>query len=306
MFKHILIPLDGSALAEVVLPVAHYLARVLGAQVTLIHILEQGASASIHGERHLTEPKEAEGYLEEIARRTFPADIPVSRHVHAEAMESVARGIVDHQAEFAPDLILMCTHGRGGLRELLFGRIAQQVVASGRTPVLLIRPHEPPLQGPFVCRTLLAPTDGKPTHESGLDVAFGLARSTGAHVRLVAVVPTVDKLAGRQAATGRFMPGTTRAVLQLAEEQLASYLRGQAARGEAVGVTVSASVRRGDPASVIAETAASTDADIIVLGTHGKAGAEAFWAHSVPAKVLEKTKRPLLLVPVTGAPGEVS
>ena len=304
MFKHILIPLDGSALAEVVLPVAHYLARVLGAHVTLIHILEQGASASIHGERHLTEPKEAEGYLEEIARRTFPADIPVSRHVHTEAMDSVARGIVDHQAELAPDLILMCTHGRSGLRDLLFGRIAQQVVASGHTPVLLMHPHDPGMQEPFVCRTLLAPTDGEPTHERGLHLASELARATGARLLFLSVVPTWEKLAGRQAASGRFMPGTTRAVLQIAEEQLASYLRGQAARGEALGVAVSASVRRGDPASVIVETAVSTDADIIVLGTHGKAGAEAFWAHSVTAKVLGKTARPLLLVPVTSAPAD--
>jgi nucleotide-binding universal stress UspA family protein len=304
MFKHILIPLDGSTLAEVVLPVADYLARALGAHVTLIHILEKGASASVHGERHLTEAKEADRYLAEVARRTFPADTPVSRHVHPEAMESVARGIVDHQAELAPDLILMCTHGRGGLRELLFGRIAQQVVASGRTPVLLIRPHGPKPEEPFRCRTLLAPTDGKPTHEQGLDLAFGLARSTNAHVGLLAVVPTMEKLAGRQAASSRFMPGTTRAVLQIAEEQLASYLRGQAARGELLGVAVSASVRRGDPASIIAETAASTDADIVVLGTHGKAGAEAFWAHSVPAMVLGRTTRAVLLVPVKPAPSE--
>jgi len=304
MFKHILIPLDGSTLAEVVLPAAHYLARILGAHVTLIHILERGAAASVHGERHLTEAREADRYLAEIARRTFPAGTPVSRHVHAEAMESVARGIVDHQAEFAPDLILMCTHGRGGLRELLFGRIAQQVVASGRTPVLLMRPHGKRPEEPFRCRTLLAPTDGKPAHERGLDLAFELARAANASVRLLAVVPTMEKLAGRQAATGRFMPGTTRAILQIAEEQLATYLGGQASRGQSLGVAVSASVGRGDPATVIAEAAASTDTDIIVLGTHGKAGAEAFWAHSVPAKVLGKTARPLLLVPVTGAPGD--
>ena len=304
MFKHILIPLDGSTLAEVVLPAAHYLARVLGAHVTLIHILEKGASASVHGERHLTEEEEADRYLAEVARRTFPADTPVSRHVHPETMESVARGLVDHQAEFAPDLILMCTHGRGGLRELLFGRIAQQVVASGRTPVLLIRPHGQRPKEPFRCRTLLAPTDGKPAHERGLDLTFELARAASASVRLLAVVPTMERLAGRQAASGRFMPGTTRAVLQIAEEQLATYLRGRAACGQALGVVVSASVRRGDPATVIAEAAASSNADIIVLATHGKAGAEAFWAHSVPAKVLGKTARPLLLVPVTGAPGE--
>jgi nucleotide-binding universal stress UspA family protein len=304
MFKHVLVPLDGSTLAEVVLPAAHYLARVMGAHVTLIHILEKGVSASVHGERHLTEAKEADRYLAEVARRTFPTGTPVSRHVHPEAMESVAQGIVDHQAELAPDLILMCTHGRGGLRELLFGRIAQQVVASGRTPVLLIRPHGPKPEEPFRCRTLLAPTDGKPTHEQGLDLAFRFARATDAHVRLLAVVPTMEKLSGRQAASRRFMPGTTRAVLQIAEEQLTSYLRGQVVRGEALGVAVSASVRRGDPASVIAESAASTDADIIVLGTHGKAGAEAFWAHSVPARVLGKTTTAVLLVPVeTGRSG---
>jgi nucleotide-binding universal stress UspA family protein len=298
MFKHILVPLDGSSLAEVVLPAAAYLARVLAAQVTLVHIIEQGASASVHGERHLTAAKEAEGYLEEVARRAFPADLTVRRHVHTEAMENVARGIVDHQAELAPDLILLCTHGRSGLRDLLFGRIAQQVVASGSTPVLLIRPQRLKPQEPFLCRSLLAPTDGRPTHERGLDTAFALARATSARVELLAVVPTMEKLAGRQAASGRFMPGTTRAILEVAQEQLESYLRHHAGRGQAEGLAVSASVLRGDPASVIVETAARVDADIIVLGTHGKAGTEAFWAHSVTAGVLGKTTRPLLLVPV--------
>ena len=71
-----------------------------------------------------------------------------------------------------------------------------------------------------------------------------------------------------------------------------------------MGVAVSASVCRGDPASAIVETAGNIDADIIVLGTHGKAGTEAFWAHSVAAKVLSATSRLLLLVPVTGAAGD--
>jgi len=301
MFKHILVPLDGSRLAEVVLPAAGYLARVLGAQVTLVHIIEQGAPASVHGERHLTRAEEAEGYLEEAARRAFSPDLPVRRHVHTEAMENIARGIVEHQAELAPDLILMCTHGRSGLRDLLFGRIAQQVVASGHTPVLLMRPQRPNPREPFLCRTLLAPTDGKPTHERGLEMAFDLAHATNARVELLAVVPTMDKLAGSHAASGRFMPGATRVVLEVAQEQLESYLGHQADRGQARGVAVSASVLRGDPASVIVETAARVDADIIVLGTHGKAGAEAFWAHSVTAGVLAKTTRPLLLVPVLPA-----
>ena len=255
----------------------------------------------MHGERHLTQAEEAERYLDEVAKRALPADLSLKRHVHAEATENISRGIVEHQAELEPDLILMCTHGRSGLRDLLFGRIAQQVVAAGRTPVLLMRPQRPKPQEPFLCRTLLAPTDGKPTHERGLEMAFELARATSARVELLAVVPTMDKLAGSQAASGRFMPGTTRAVLQVAEEQLESYLRHQAGRGQAQGLAVSVAVRRGDPASVVVETAARVDADIIILGTHGKAGAEAFWAHSVTAGVLGKTTRPLLLVPVLSA-----
>jgi nucleotide-binding universal stress UspA family protein len=298
MFKHILVPLDGSSLAESVLPAADYLGRVLKAKITLIHIVEQDASPSIHGERHLTSMEEAEPYLAEVARRAFSSEVAVEFHVHTAATSDVARGIVEHQHELTPDLIVMCTHGRSGVRDLLFGRIAQQVVASGRTPVVLLRPERAASKRPFSCRTLLAPTDGTPRHELGLSIAFDLARATGARLHLLSAVRTLGTLAGRHATTGRFMPGTTQAVLELAQKELEAYLHRQVSSFQAQGVSVSAEVRRGDPASVIVATAGACDADIIVLGTHGKAGIEAFWAYSVAAKVLGKTTRPLLLVPV--------
>jgi nucleotide-binding universal stress UspA family protein len=59
MFKHLLVPLDGSRLAEAALPAAACLAEQLGASITLIHIIERDASGEIHGERHLTTPDEA-------------------------------------------------------------------------------------------------------------------------------------------------------------------------------------------------------------------------------------------------------
>ena len=71
--------------------------------------------------------------------------MPVERHVHGGEVDDVARSIVDHVAELGPDLIVMCTHGRGGLRGFMFGRIAQQVVGLDRTPVLLIPPARPKL-----------------------------------------------------------------------------------------------------------------------------------------------------------------
>ena len=298
MFKHILVPLDGSGLAESVLPAADFLGRVLRAKITLIHIVEQDASPSVHGERHLTNVEEAEPYLAEVARRAFSSEVSVEFHVHTAATSDVARGIVEHQHELTPDLIVMCTHGRSGVRDLVFGRIAQQVVGSGRTPVLLMRPEGAAKERPFFCRTLLAPTDGTPKHEAGLNIAFALARAISSRLHLLSAVRTLGTLAGRHATTGRFMPGTTQAVLELAQTELEAYLQRQVSRFQAQGVSVSAEVRRGDPAAVIAATAAACEADIIVLATHGKAGLEAFWAHSVAAGVLAKTRRPLLLVPV--------
>ena len=298
MFKHILVPLDGSALAEAALPVAGCLAGMLGSSITLIHVIEKDAAASIHGERHLTRHEEAEGYLDQIRKSTFPAGSPVALHVHESAVQDVAQGIVEHQDELTPDLIVMCSHGRGGFRDLLFGSIAQQVITSGRVPVLIVRPQAAERQKPFECRSILAPTDGRPHHEEGLITAARLAQATRARLNLVAVAPTLETLAGRQAATGRFMPGATRTMLEMVEDELRTYLEGMAERFQAEGVPVSALVGRGDPAALIARNAETTHADLIVFGTHGKAGTKAFWAHSVGARVLAQTSQPALLVPI--------
>lgn len=298
MFKHILLPLDGSALAESVLPAAEYLARVFGAKITLVHIIEKDGQTVVHGERHLTQPAEAEAYLDQIRRRAFPAGSPVALHVHESAVQDVAQGIVEHQDELAPDLIVMCSHGRGGFRDLLFGSIAQQVITSGRVPVLLVRPQAADSRKPFECRSILAPTDGRPHHEAGLLTAARLAQATHARLNLVAVAPTLETLAGPQAVSGRLMPGATRTMLEMVEDELRSYLGKMAKRFQAEGVPVSALVGRGDPAALIARNAETTHADLIVFGTHGKAGTKAFWAHSVGARLLAQTARPVLLVPI--------
>lgn len=298
MFQHILVPLDGSDLAESALPAAAYLARVLGARVTLVHIIERGAPATVHGERHLTGEKEAEVYLENVARSAFTHETRVERHVHTALTHDVAEGIVAHQYELVPDLIVMCTHGRHGLREVIIGSIAQKVIASGRTPVLLIRPDPRSERRRFQCRTVLAPVDAEPKHAAGLETAVGLAAATGAHLCLLSVVATPRRLSGQDAARERFMPSATRAMLHLTADDFRSYLERESSRIRARSVEVTAEVRYGDTGSVIAESAEAHDASVIVLGTHGARGGEAFWSHSVGAEVQGKTKRPLLLVPV--------
>lgn len=298
MFKHILVPLDGFELAEAALPAARFLAGALGAKVTLVHAVEENPPPTIHGERHLRTRTEAEVYLKEISSSAGPAGSTVVWHVHAAATGDIVKSIVEHQGEFAPDLIVMCTHGRGGLRRIIIGSIAQQVAAGGHTPVLLIRPDGHRRDSSFTVTRLLAPLDGERAHEQGLDVALGLARATGARLQLLSVVPTMGTLAGRDATMGRFMPGTTQAILDIAETDLKSYLTGQVSRLQKAGVPASAELRHGDTAPAIVEAADSLDASIIVLATHGKAGNEAFWTNSVAASVQAQTKRPLLLVPV--------
>ena len=300
MFKHLLVPLDGSRLAEAALPAAACLTAHLDASITLIHIIERDTSGEIHGERHLTTPAEAHAYLEEVAQRALPAAVDVECHVHTVGTADLPQSILDHVEELAPDLIVMCTHGAGGLRDFLFGNIAQQVIARGDTPVLLIRPKEKNVQGAFAVQRLLVPLDGDPAHEQGLPVAADLARRCGAELFLVFVVPTTGTLSGQEAATGRLLPSTMRAVLDIAQQDAAEYLARQMTALEATGLTVKAAIRRGDPASAIVEAADAAHADMIVLGTHGKAGMDAFWAGSISPKISGRSTLPLLLVPVAG------
>jgi len=298
MFNHIIIPLDGSALAETVLPTAVYLAAALNSKVTLLHIIEKDASPVIHGDRHLTTPLEARSYLEDVARHHFPQAAQVSFRVHEAKTHNVAAGILAHQAELEPDLIIICTHGRGGLRQIMFGSIAQQVVESGRTPVLIIRPPMATIRPNGHIQTLLAAADNDPQHSLGLLTALEFGQSIKARVHVIGVVPTMGTLSGKHATTGKFLPATTYHVLEMAEKELENYLQLKIKSFSITGVDVSLQIDRGDPASIIVKTAEDVAADIIILGTHGKAGTKAFWSGSMAAKVIKQTLRPLLLVPV--------
>jgi nucleotide-binding universal stress UspA family protein len=295
----LLLPLDGSDLAENALPAGVYFARLFGASMTLFHVIEQGAPARIHASRHLTGVEEAEAYLEDACSRFVPEGFSVERHVHALAARDVALSIVEHAEELQPDLIILCAHGSGGPRDWLIGNIAQQVIARGSTPVLLLHPNRPPLPGAsFACRSILLPMDGVPEHERSEALAEEIARRSGASLHLATVVPTPGTLSGERASTGRLLPVSTAAALELAAEGAVSYLEVQRAKLQGMGLTADFQVLRGDPADQLAELARSRMDDMIVLGTHGKAGSSAFWNRSVTARVLAKINTPALLIPV--------
>jgi nucleotide-binding universal stress UspA family protein len=295
MFRSILVPLDGSALSEASLGAARLLATKFDSTVILLHVVEEGAPPEVHQERHLTGAEEAETYLAEVAKRAFPSSIRVERHVHAEPAVDVARSIVAHAtAEFQPDLIVTCTHGRSGMRDLLFGSIAQQIVAQGKTPLLLIRPDSPD----FRVTGILVPLDPDSLHDDGLKPAEVLAKAFHAELVLASVVPTYATLTGEQAATSSLMPATAQALLDLTEEHALDHLHEhlEALRGR--GIACSATVVRGEPAAAIVKTAEGSAFDLIILSTHGKKGLGAFWSKSVAPKIVQGTKTPLLLIPL--------
>jgi nucleotide-binding universal stress UspA family protein len=301
MFKHFLVPLDGSHLAEAALPVSAYMAQILGARVTLIHLIERNPPQEVHGDLHLQNAQEAENYLQKTAERAFGAEIHVECHVHTTEVGNVAASLVAHAQELGADLIVMCTHGRRGPHEWFFGNIAQQVIATGGTAVLIVKPGKNHEGLGFCCRRILAPLDGRQGHEEGQAVAAALARKTEAALHLLMVIPTVGALTGEWAASSTFLPGATQELLDLAEDEARKYLAAQMNKQGTSNITVSGTVSRGQPAEVIVTTAKNEAADLIVLGTHGKKGMKAFWAGSVAPKVSARTDVPLLLMPLRKA-----
>jgi len=299
MLQRLLVPLDGSEPSEAVLPTAAFLAEKTGARVTLLHILEQHTPGTVHGFHHLKKAEEAEGYLADVARRCFPPGVPVVWHVHRRETDDVAHSVADHADELESDLVIMLAHGRPTLRRWWSGTLAQQVVRENVAPILLLDPGPDGRIGvPF--RQFLVPLDGRPEHEVGLPLATELARLCPAPIRLLMVVPAPGDLRGSDADTGQFLPSATREMLQTMKTEGARYLEQHVERLRADGMIASATVARGEPASIIAEMVGTLKADLVVLGTHGSAGIEAFWAGSLGQRLIGKLPASFLLVLARG------
>jgi len=295
----ILVPLDGSRLAETAIPIAARLAEACGAAITLLHVIEKAAPSSIHGEPHLAKGAEADAYLERLAKRLASGGRTVDYHVHEVPVGDVARSIAGHADEQASDVVVMSTHGAGDLRRGLWGSNAQRVLQICRRPVLLVRTERvPPVPPPFEPATIMVPLDGTVAAEAALPLAAKLARALGAQLRLVMVVPTLETVAGDHQPRATFLPGTTRVLLDVQQEQATAYLEDLAQSLREAGVSSVAEVRRGAPVAELAADAAEHADGLVVAATHGRAGLQAIWSTSVATRLLKRTNAPILLVPI--------
>jgi nucleotide-binding universal stress UspA family protein len=141
--QHILVPLDGSKLAEGALGTALDVARATGARITLAHVV---ATVTMLDPRSLTpvrrkirsEHESAQAYLESVAASLKEEGLDVDAKVvegktPAQALSELADAI-------GADMIAMATHGYGGVRRALLGSVADKVLRLSSLPVLITRP----------------------------------------------------------------------------------------------------------------------------------------------------------------------
>jgi len=141
MFARILVPLDGSPLAEGILPEVAELASLHGAELMLLRVALAHTLPGVDAtDAQVYAVEEAEGYLAEVERRLAPQGITVTRAVR---YGRAAEEILDHAQVRRVDLIAMCTHGRTGILRLVLGSVAEAVLRASPVPVLLLRAMVP-------------------------------------------------------------------------------------------------------------------------------------------------------------------
>jgi nucleotide-binding universal stress UspA family protein len=147
MFREVMVPLDGSELAEQALPEATYLASVAHGTLHLVRVVEVpsavrmqgvGAPVNVYEQMIAEQRREAMAYLERMRSR-LAAD---GRQVYSRQLDGDEAGaLLDYAREAGIDLIVMTTHGRTGLLRWALGTVADRVAHSGSVPVLLVPVH---------------------------------------------------------------------------------------------------------------------------------------------------------------------
>jgi nucleotide-binding universal stress UspA family protein len=287
-FTRILVPLDGSRLAEAVLPAACSVAHKLGARLLLLHVLEREPPTTVHGEPHLGDEPEALAYVERHAESLRGRGIAVDVHVHERPVGDVAAAIDRHAHELEADLIAMCAHGRTNLRSRVVGSIAERILRGGSIPILL-RTVRGPEAASFDLRRLLVPLDFGHDVDAALDAARALARPYGASVTLLSALEPASPPA-------RMLPGTSALTRELDLEALHRRLGEIAEELRRDIEDVQTIVDERGPTEAIIAAGDALPADLIVLVTDAHGGLSAWYGPSTAQRLLARPALTLLLI----------
>ena len=288
MFKRVLVPLDGSPLAEQALGYARHLGRVLGVPVGLLSCLS--SSKPLHDDvRQL-----AESYLQGVGETLRAA----GREVSTQLAAGDAAAAISEAADRQPGtLLIMSTHGRSGAMRWAVGTVTDRVLRSARCAMLIARPTDGSRASEPAVATLVVPLDGSDLAERALPVAVQLAQAAGLGVHLLRAVPR-DTDAHLQYPG---FAGAWRDEAECAEADCHEYLQRVADRLRKEGVTpVTCAVSHGEPAEVIVDAARDAPDELFVMNSLGRSGIGCWVLGSVAERVARHSPSPVLLLREAG------
>lgn len=287
----ILVATDFSATASAAIDWAVELARQQGGSVELVHAITVPPSipgyvpAAGNFQEEVT--RAAEARLAEAAAALGGTGVETRTFLDTGTPSQV---ILDRAEAISPLAIVLGTRGLTGLRHLLLGSTAQQVVHDAHCPVLAVHP------GDFgkhrVIRTILVPTDFSPAAELAIAAAHRLLAPLEQNARLILLhafnLPVEYTAYGVIPTSLRYMEDTG------LEAERRLYEAAQALRRE--GLAVETVAREGDPAHVIAEEAERRGADLIAIGTRGLSGLRHLLVGSTAERAVEHAPCPVMTI----------
>lgn len=302
MDKQILVPLDGSELAEVALPYAEELAVRLGMGMKLLRVVTLPVYSELSGgvytlEQEAASRSGAQEYLERVSCNLKVKGIDVQPDIKCGA---AAEEIMVYAAKDEIALVVLATHGHSGVLRWALGSVADKVTRGTEKPVMLIRakgqhPAKPAQQ---ILKKILVPLDGSTEGEAVIPHVDWLASGLGAEIILF------------QALAGGYHTITAKGYgyAIYPEQQIASdkafaekYLSGVGKQLKEKNIKLGEKVRLGNAAEEIIEFADEVGVDLVAMSTHGRSGVGRWVLGSVAEKVLHEGNKPLLLVRSPGA-----
>jgi nucleotide-binding universal stress UspA family protein len=298
--RSVLVPLDGSPFAEQALPWAAAIAGAARARLrlALVHQVPSPppldrATGALYAKIELALRKSQGDYLTRVAERIRAEhQVQVAKAI---LQGAPARALGEYVAEVGVDLVVMTTHGIGGIRRAWLGSVADRLVRSLEIPMLLIRPKEDAAisgKAPGV-REILVALDGSRRSEAVLPAAAALAAMLGGKLVLIQMVrPVVLKTDPPLP----FPTGYDDELTRLSREQAQDYLDDVAQQLNAQGVsTTGAAVLGGSAFDAIQDASRAPGTGLVALATHGRGGVRRLMLGSVADKLVRGGDLPVLI-----------
>jgi len=277
MFDPILVPLDGSQLAECVLPHVIAVASSFNAEISLLRILEKnqaGTSAQLFDLLNWQINKTRATLYLEKTRAHFQESGLRARMVIQEGLE--AEGITEFAQTRGVKLIILSSHGRNGLTQWGLSNVTQKIILNAPTSLLIVRAHHPDTSPAdssetTVYRRIVVPLDGSQRAENVLPIITQLAHFHRSQVHLVQVVQTPE-MARQMPPAPEDLDLSNRLVARN-QAEAGRYLEQVKSRSSLEGLTVKTHLITSENAAVaLHQLVEQEQIDLVALSAHGYSG----------------------------------